>query len=84
MEGNYGAVSDITMRSTRIRTNRNTYVVIPNKTIIDTVLVNHSKHGETRIDVPIGIAYKEDVRRAREVLLAAPWNSAAYRGCMPW
>lgn len=68
---NYGAVSDITMRSTRIRTNRNTYVVIPNKTIIDTVLVNHSKHGETRVDVPIGIAYKESIARAREVVLDA-------------
>jgi small conductance mechanosensitive channel len=67
----YGAVNDITMRSTRIRTNRNTYVVIPNKTIIDTVLINHSKHGETRIDVPIGIAYKENIPRAREVVLSA-------------
>jgi small conductance mechanosensitive channel len=71
---NYGSVSNITMRSTRIRTNRNTYVVIPNKTIIDTVLVNHSKHGETRIDVPIGIAYKESITRARDVVLAGVKN----------
>ncbi len=68
---NYGSVRDITMRSTRIRTNRNTYVVIPNRTIIDTVLVNHSKHGATRIDVPIGIAYKESIVQARAVVLAA-------------
>jgi small conductance mechanosensitive channel len=67
----YGEVSEITMRSTRLRTNNNTYVVIPNRSIIDQVLVNHSKHGETRVDVPIGIAYKEDVPRAREVLLEA-------------
>jgi small conductance mechanosensitive channel len=67
----YGAVTNITMRSTRIRTTRNTYVVIPNRTIIDTVLVNHSKHGETRVDVPIGIAYKENIGRAREVVLEA-------------
>ena len=70
-EGNYGKVAEITLRSTRIRTNRNTYVVIPNKTVIDAVLENHSKHGELRIDVPVGIAYKEDIRRAREVLLGA-------------
>jgi small conductance mechanosensitive channel len=70
-EGNYGKVAEITLRSTRIRTNRNTYVVIPNKTVIDAVLENHSKHGELRIDVPVGIAYKEDVRQAREVLLEA-------------
>ena len=66
----YGMVSDITMRSTRIRSNQNTYIVIPNKTIIDAVLVNHSKHGATRVDVPIGIAYKEDILAAREAILA--------------
>ncbi len=65
----YGEVNHITMRSTRIRTNRNTYVVIPNRTIIDSVLVNHSKEGVTRIDVPVGIAYKEKVAQAREVIL---------------
>lgn len=67
----YGRVSDITMRSTRIRTNNNTYVVIPNRSIIDAVLVNHSKHGETRIDVPVGIAYKESIPEARRVILDA-------------
>lgn len=67
----YGEVNDITMRSTRIRTKRNTYVVIPNKTIIDEVLVNHSQKGITRVDVPIGIAYKESIPRARQVMLAS-------------
>ena len=66
----YGEVREITMRSTRLRTNNNTYVVIPNKSIIDEVLVNHSKHGATRVDVPVGIAYKEDIPTARAVLLA--------------
>ena len=66
-----GEVSEITMRTTRIRTKNNTWVVIPNKKIIDEVLVNHSKHGETRIDVPVGIAYKENIPQAREVLLRA-------------
>ena len=47
-----GEVNDITMRSTRIRTQRNTYVVIPNKTIIDAVLVNHPQKGITRVDDP--------------------------------
>lgn len=73
----YGEVSGITVRSTRIRTPNNTYVVIPNKTIIDAVLVNHSKHGSTRVDVPVGIAYKEYIPRAREVLLRAVANVGA-------
>lgn len=69
-EGEYGRVSEITLRSTRIRTTRNTFVVLPNKRIIDVTLENFSKHGALRIDVPLGIAYKESVPQAREVLLA--------------
>lgn len=61
----------ITMRTTRIRTPNNTYVVIPNREIIEDVLVNHSMYGETRVDVPLGIAYREDVDEARGVLLDA-------------
>lgn len=69
--GRYGRVKEITLRSTRIRTNNNTFVVIPNRTIIDEVLVNSSKHGSMRLEVPVGIAYKEDVAAARQVLVAA-------------
>lgn len=69
--GQYGEVNAITLRSTRIKTINNTYVVIPNKTIIDEVLINHSHNGDVRVDVPVGIAYKENIPRAREVLLAA-------------
>jgi small conductance mechanosensitive channel len=74
VENEYGQVNNITMRTTRIRTKRNTYVVIPNKMIIDTVLENHSKHGNTRVDVPVGIAYKESIPQARQVLLEAVSN----------
>lgn len=65
----YGRVQEITMRTTRIRTMENTYVVIPNKQIIGDMLVNHSLYGEMRINVPIGIAYKEKISEARAVLL---------------
>lgn len=67
--GEYGQVKEITLRSTRIRTLNNTYVVLPNKGVIDQVLVNHSKHGETRIEVPVGIAYKEYIPDARKAIL---------------
>lgn len=65
----YGQVKEITLRSTRIRTLNNTYVVIPNKNVIDKVLTNHSKHGATRVEIPVGIAYKENIPQARDVIL---------------
>jgi len=66
-----GQVSEITMRTTRIRTRDNTHVVIPNKKIIDEVLVNHSQHGATRVVATVGIAYKESIPAARKVLVQA-------------
>ena len=71
VEGQFGRVNNITLRSTRIRTPRNTYVVIPNKSIVDAVLENLSQHGELRVEVSVGIAYKEDILAARRVLLEA-------------
>lgn len=70
-EGQYGKVTNITLRTTRIRTPTNTYIVVPNKRIIDEVLENFSKHGEVRVDAVIGIAYKEDIGKAKDVLLEA-------------
>ncbi len=67
----YGEVREITMRTTRIRTMENTYVVIPNKQIIGDMLVNHSLYGEVRVNVPVGIAYKERIAEARDALLPA-------------
>lgn len=67
----YGEVRDITLRTTRIRTLDNTYVVIPNKQVIGELLINHSMYGETRINIPIGIAYKESIAEARQVMLEA-------------
>lgn len=71
VEGQFGRVTNITLRSTRLKTPVNSYVVIPNQKIIDAVLENHSKHGRLRVDVPVGIAYKERVDEARQVLLTA-------------
>lgn len=70
-EGQYGKVTNITLRTTRIRTPQNSYIVVPNKRIIDEVLENFSKHGEVRVDAVIGIAYKEDIDAAREALIKA-------------
>lgn len=65
----YGEVREITLRTTRIRTNDNTFVVIPNKQVIGDTLVNHSMYGATRVVVEIGIAYKEKIAESARTLL---------------
>jgi small-conductance mechanosensitive channel len=67
----YGRVELITLRSTRIRTQDNTYVVIPNQKIINDVLVDHSTNGETRLLVPVAITYESSIDDAREAVTKA-------------
>jgi len=65
----YGRIDLVTMRSTRIRTQENTYVVIPNQKIINDVVVDHSAGGDTRINIPVTITYESSIDEARKALL---------------
>ena len=65
----YGRVELITMRSTRIRTQDNKYVVIPNQKIINEVLVDHTTNGDTRLVIPVTIEYEASIQKAREAIL---------------
>ena len=71
VQDQYGRVDEITLRTTRIRTPANSYVVIPNRKAIESTLINHSKHGGTRVEIPIAIGDRESIQKARQVLLAA-------------
>jgi small conductance mechanosensitive channel len=71
VQDQYGRVDEITLRTTRIRTPSNSYVVIPNRKMIESTLINHSKHGGMRVEIPVTIATQESVENARRVLLAA-------------
>lgn len=76
----YGKVHNITLRTTRIKTRDNTYVIVPNQKIIDEVLTNHTKEGKTRVQANVGIAYKESISQARKVLQEC---AKKVRGALP-
>lgn len=67
----YGRVLEIGLRTTRVRTVDARDVLLPNKEVIENMIVNHTLNPELRLDVPLGIGYAEDSRQARAVLLAA-------------
>ncbi len=71
VSGTFGEVKEIGLRTTRIRTVDQLDAILPNREIIDQKIVNHTLNPMMRLGIPVGIAYAEDTRRAREVLLAA-------------
>lgn len=66
----YGTVEDITLRQTVINTPSNERVIVPNAKILDDYIINYSIGDEkSRYSVKIGIAYREDIDLAREIML---------------
>lgn len=70
IEDHLGQVKRVTFRSTRLQDLDGDVVVLPNVKMLSEKLINKSTNPVTRANVPIGIAYKESIQRAREVLLA--------------
>ena len=65
----HATVTEIRLRTTVLTTFDNEIVVVPNMQISQERIVNYTITPKSRIKVPIGIAYKEDIQRARNILL---------------
>ena len=64
-----GVVLSIDILSVKLRTFDNKYIRIPNETIIKSDVTNVTHFPIRRVDLNVGVAYKEDIARVREVLL---------------
>ena len=63
-----GVVYSIDLLSIKLRTLDNLLIRIPNQTIISTEVVNITKFPIRRMDITIGVAYKEDLKKVTELL----------------
>lgn len=70
--GTRGAIAEIGPRATRIRTNDNVNVIIPNSHLIEGPVTNWTLKGDTRrIHIPFSVAYGADRGAVREAILEA-------------
>ncbi len=63
-----GRILSVDMISVKIRTFDNRFVRIPNETLVKSQLINLTRFAIRRVDINVGVAYKEDVARVREIL----------------
>jgi small-conductance mechanosensitive channel len=64
-----GQILSIDTLSIKLRTFDNRFVRIPNETIVKSKVSNITHFPILRIDLDVGVAYKEDLERVREILL---------------
>lgn len=69
LEDTFGKVERISLRSTMLITLDNILVDIPNQKIVESKIVNHTFNEHIRLRIQVGIAYKEYIPKAQEVLL---------------
>jgi small-conductance mechanosensitive channel len=66
----FGDVVSISLRSTIITTNDNISVIVPNSEFISARVINWSySDRNVRFDIPVGVAYKEDPEKVKQILL---------------
>jgi small conductance mechanosensitive channel len=65
----HASVSQIRLRTTILTTFDNETVVVPNKQLAQERVINYTLTPKSRVRMSIGIAYKEDIDTARDILL---------------
>lgn len=65
-----GEVLSIDLLSVKLRTFDNLFVRLPNETMIKSEITNLQRFPIRRLDLQVGVAYNEDMRTVRKILLA--------------
>lgn len=65
-----GTIEHVRVFQTRLRTVDNRSVIIPNSLITTAPIINFTANTKRRVDIKVGVGYEDDLRLARETLLA--------------
>lgn len=69
-QGELGAVKEIDILVTKLVTPGNKLAIIPNGPMANGNIINYTAEGLMRVDTTVGIGYGEDMKQAKEALLA--------------
>jgi small conductance mechanosensitive channel len=79
IDGLYGKVLEITMRSTRVVTPDGKMLAIPNSVVVNTTVASYTNFPHLRLDIPITIGVNEDIERVRGLFEGVIAGDEAYR-----
>jgi len=64
-----GTVDKILLFTTELTTTGNQKVVMPNGSLANSNMVNYSSNATRRMDIDVGVAYSDDIKKAKEVIM---------------
>lgn len=78
INGYYGRVENITLRSTRVVTVDGRMLAVPNSKVIDSTIVSYTNFPHLRLDVDFTIGVMEDLNRVRDIVLQLCQDPSEY------
>jgi len=76
VDGRLGHVSDIYLRATKMKSRDDVEYLVPNANLISNTIVNYSFSSPLiRIHLPVGVSYKSDPEKVREILMNVAENN---------
>jgi small conductance mechanosensitive channel len=78
IDGAYGKVERITLRSTRVVTSDGRMLAVPNTAIINKTVASYTNFPHLRIDIGLTVGVNEDLDRVRQLLLALAKDDSAF------
>ena len=70
IDGKYGRVDRVTLRTTRIVTNDGRMLAVPNAEIMNKTVTSYTNFPHLRLDIAVTVAVTEDLDRSRLILLS--------------
>ncbi|MEO8733871.1 MAG: mechanosensitive ion channel family protein [Flavobacteriales bacterium] len=64
-----GVVKHIDLRTTEIRNMQGLQVIVPNKDIFQSALINYTRNGSRRVDLTVGVSYGEDLADVERITI---------------
>ncbi len=68
-QGELGVVKEIEIFTTKLVSPENKLIIVPNGAMANGNIVNYTAEGKIRVDTVIGVAYEEDIKKTKDVLL---------------
>ncbi|MBK8581827.1 MAG: mechanosensitive ion channel [Flavobacteriales bacterium] len=69
--GHLGVVEHIDLRTTELRNMQGLQVIVPNKDIFQSALINYTRNGSRRVDLSVGTSYGDDLEKVERITIEA-------------
>jgi len=69
-QGQTGEVKEIQIFNTILLTTDHKTIILPNGALSNGTIVNHTRHGNIRLDIPVSVAIENDLEKVRSVIFS--------------